>query len=154
MYCSFYFSWLIPLNYPTPLTPYFIRQKPHTYSNTCTCNWLWIIIIELFLLTCIISPAWAYLYTHRRNVIALQSSGEQDMIQFTLPLLHWWSDFCFNPCLIIYVALPWCMDFVHKNIWTIHLQAIYNDLQDHRTDDQNRMCDPHKSNPRCWIVTK
>ena len=106
-YCSFHYYWIIPSNNPTPLIQYFTRQIIHPYYNTCICQLLWILIIELFLFICIVTSACAYLYTHRGIEIVMQSAGVQHMIQITLPHFHWWSYLCFQPCPIIDIAVQW-----------------------------------------------
>ena len=89
VYCSLHYCWITPTTHPTPLIQYFTRQTIHPYSNTCICQFLWILIIELFLFICIITSACAYLYKHRRVKIVMQSAGAQHMIQSTKPLFCW-----------------------------------------------------------------
>ena len=113
LYCSFQYDWIIPLNNPTPLTQYSTRHIFHPYSNTCICQLLWILIIELFMLICIVTSACAYLSTHRIVEIVMQSAGAQHVFQSTQPLFHWWSYLCFQPCPIIDIAIPWWMGLAH-----------------------------------------
>ena len=82
-YCSFCYFWIIPLNNPTPLCHYFIREIIHPYSNACICWWLWIIIIALFLFIGIISSVFSNLYTHRRVDRVMKSAKVQHKIQCT-----------------------------------------------------------------------
>ena len=82
-YCSFHYCGIISSNNPTPLIQYFARQIIHPYYNTCICQLHWIFIIELFLFICIIQSACAYLNTHRRVEIVMQSADVQHIFQST-----------------------------------------------------------------------
>ena len=92
---------IIPLNHPTSLVHYFIKQIICSCSNICIFKWLWIINIALFLVKCIISSACSYLYTHLRIEILMQSARVQHTIQFTYSFYALMSIFRYSTLLLL-----------------------------------------------------